>query len=475
MKNKNRTTLLRYWTTRYLLTLFAGLLILAAGSLWWIRHTTLENRLNIMEYLAVDTADRIANSDRNKDFGQFNKHLDERANALQMEKKPELFITDLEGNILNVRPLRKGPMQDDHPFEDLREIPGKFFKNDKTFQKLEMNGNEVYAVKKPIIYENSQAGWVVVMQDASDLTNINQEYRLLIILLLGLGLLGWAVIYLLSKKIVKPIQDVAHAASQIKEGNYDIHLNTDAKEQELYDLLSSFKEMTNRLTHLEKLRAELLAGVTHDLKTPVTSISGLVQAVKDGIVTGEERNEFLDITLKEVYRLQTMIEDLLDFNSLSAGAFTIRNERCNMNKLVEDIVHQWKVTLNDDIELHVEIPDQPINRETDPLRLQQILINLLNNSYQALSEQRLITVILTNHSIDVQDTGSGIPEKEQPYVFERFFRGEKKKLKVRGLGLGLPFSKMLAKAMGADLLLKESNSSGSTFSIVWEENREFKR
>ncbi|WP_310257387.1 sensor histidine kinase [Fictibacillus barbaricus] len=468
MNHKKRTTLLKYWTTRYLITLIAGLLILAAGSLWWIRNTTLDNRLNIMEYLAVETADRISHSDRNSDFGLFNRRLEERASVLQMEKQPELFITDLKGRVLNGRPPRKQPGFDGLPLQDIRRIPKKLLNNDSTVQKLDVNDTLVYAVKKPVYYENNQAGWVVVMQEASDLTNINQEYRLLIILLLGLGLLGWAVIYLLSKKIVKPIQDVAHAASQIKEGNYEVQLHTDAKEQELYDLLSSFKEMTIRLTQLEKLRAELLAGVTHDLKTPVTSISGLIQAVRDGIVTGEERNEFLDISLKEVHRLQTMIEDLLNFNSLSAGAFTIRNEKCNMNKLVEDIAHQWKVTLNEDIEWHVQLPNKPIFRETDPLRLQQILINLLNNSYHALSEHRSITVSLTEHSIDVKDTGSGIPDKEQPYVFERFFRGEKKKLKVRGLGLGLPFSKMLAKAMNADLILKKSSPQGTTFSIFWE-------
>lgn len=120
MKNKKRTTLLRYWTTRYLITLFAGLFILAAGSLWWIRHTTLENRLNIMEYLAVETADRIAHSDRNDDFGMFNRRLEERASVLQMEKQPELFITDLEGNVLNKRPPRKGRLPDNEPFTNCR-------------------------------------------------------------------------------------------------------------------------------------------------------------------------------------------------------------------------------------------------------------------------------------------------------------------------------------------------------------------
>nr|WP_249292310.1 HAMP domain-containing sensor histidine kinase [Metabacillus flavus] len=304
------------------------------------------------------------------------------------------------------------------------------------------------------------------MQTEDQLADVNQEYRLIAILLIGLGLLGWLVIYILSKRILKPIQEVALAAAEIKEGQYDIKLNSDVREQEIYDLVTSFEEMTQRLTQLEKLRAELLAGVTHDLKTPVTSISGLVQAVRDGIVTGEERQEFLDITLKEIHRLQTMIADLLDFNSLSAGAFTIHPETCNMNELIHNIVRQWSVTQQNEVHYEVKTPEPIITLETDPLRLQQILINLLNNSSQAMDGKGLITVSLFEDGIEVADNGPGIPASEQPYIFERFFRGEKKKLKVRGLGLGLPFSKMLAKALGGDLVLKESGSGGSVFSVV---------
>ena len=340
-----------------------------------------------------------------------------------------------------------------------------------TVQEINVNGVGVYAVKSPLTIDDSQVGWVVVMQNSADLTNVDQEYRLLIILLVGLGLLGWIVIYFLTKKILKPIQDVARAAAKVREGDYNITLDTEPRELEINELVTSFKEMTNRLTQLEQMRAELLAGVTHDLKTPVTSISGLVQAVRDGIVTGDERQEFLDITLKEIQRLQTMIADLLDFNSLAAGAFTIRTVNCNMNKLVQEIGRQWQVTQNDLVHLNVEIPDHTIHKMTDPLRLQQIMINLLNNSYQAISREGSISIILSDESIDIIDSGSGIPEAEQAYVFERFFRGEKKKLKVRGLGLGLPFSKMLARALGANLILKESSQHGTTFSIVWDKEK----
>ncbi|MBR8644395.1 HAMP domain-containing protein [[Brevibacterium] frigoritolerans] len=142
-------------------------------------------------------------------------------------------------------------------------------------------------------------------------------------------ILGTGVIYFLSRQISRPIQDVANAAVQVREGNYDIHFKEEEeiKEEEIYELIESFKEMTNRLKVMEKLQAELLAGVTHDLKTPVTSISGLIQAVKDDVVKGEQSKEFLDISLKETQRLQGMIEDLLNYNAISAGAFKIRVQK----------------------------------------------------------------------------------------------------------------------------------------------------
>ncbi len=469
MKNKKRSTLLKYWTTRYLVTLIIGLIILGAGSLWWIQKTTLENRLNLMEYLAVETANQVIQSNGMMEVAPFfNRMLEERSRVLQIEKEPELFIIDLNGEEIFSRPRHMGPGRMGQKNPNKLNIPSEVFKNNDTIQKLDVESlGVIYAIKSPIMEGDHQIGWVVLMQSADELSEVKQEYRLLVVLLAGLGLLGWIVIYLLSKKILKPIQEVAHAAAQIKEGNYDLNLNTESNEQEIVELVSSFTEMTNRLMQLEKLRAELLAGVTHDLKTPVTSISGLVQAVRDGVVTGDEREEFLDITLKEVNRLQTMIADLLDFNSLAAGAFTIRPDNCNMNKVVQNIVREWSLTQPHSVRYQVVVPEEMLYRTIDPLRLQQIMINLLNNASQSLNGEGAITVILSENSIDIKDTGTGIPEAEQPYVFERLFRGEKKKLKVRGLGLGLPFSKMLAKALQGDLILKESSSKGSAFSIIW--------
>jgi signal transduction histidine kinase len=132
-------------------------------------------------------------------------------------------------------------------------------------------------------------------------------------MLSAIGLLGYGVIFYLAKQLAKPIRRVAFAAQQIEQGSYAISLPTEKeiKEEEISDLVDAFKTMSSRLEHLEEMRSELLAGVSHDLKTPVTSISGLLQAVNEDVVTGAEEKEFIEIYLKETERLQQMIESLL--------------------------------------------------------------------------------------------------------------------------------------------------------------------
>ncbi|RFU66134.1 sensor histidine kinase [Bacillus sp. V59.32b] len=466
MKTKKRTTLLRYWTTRYVMTLFVGLIFLGVFSMWWMQQTALEYRLNLLKYLADETSDRAIKENGQIVIGPIlSGIINEREKILHLNKEPIIYITDPDGQIIFTNPqiyIKEG--------ED--RIQKSILQGKDSIQKVDLNdGNQVYVVKSPIDYSEERIGWVFIVQDENSLMEINQDHGLLAIMLFGLGILGWAVIYVLSRKISKPIQDVAEAAVQIRKGNYDIQLHENAREEEIYELVQSFKEMTNRLTQLEKLRAELLAGVTHDLKTPVTSISGLVQAVKDDVVTGEESKEFLDTSLKEIKRLQTMIEDLLDFNAISAGAFTIKVKQMNLNEVVEEIAYQWRATQEEqNFELDVKLPEKLIFGMADSLRLQGIIINLLNNAKQALLDNGKIEISLyingkNNINIDVKDNGRGIPLNEQDNVFEPFYRGEKKKLEVRGLGLGLPFSKMLAKAQKGDLVLKESNENGTTFTI----------
>ncbi|KJS88931.1 MAG: histidine kinase [Peptococcaceae bacterium BICA1-8] len=469
IKKSERVPLLRYWTTRYVLTLCIGLIVIGIISSFWLRYNTTQKGLNSIKSFSEEIAASSIDQEGNLSVGPYlSRMIDIRQRFLHLDRNLTLFITDREGRLIYSKPSVL-------PLEILKEITIPM--DDKQgVQELTIRSDiKIFVVKQPIQSNGQVMGNVFIVHPVRELVRSTEEFQLLAIMLIGLGILGWLIIYLLTRKLAKPIKDVAEAANQILKGDYDIKLDKDIRELEIYELTNSFKEMTERLRQLEAMRTELLAGVTHELKTPVASISGLIQAVKDEVVTGEEAKEFLGICESETARLQKMVEDLLDFNSFITGDIKVNNESHDINLLVQEIAYQWLIGQDArSVILNTYLPDKAINIETDAMRLQQVLYNLFNNAKQAAVNGSQIDVHVSEENgqirIDVKDNGAGIPEEERQLIFERFFRGKAKKDRVRGLGLGLSFSKMIANALGGDLFLNSSSSEGTVFTLTLKIN-----
>jgi len=464
-KNSKPVSLLRYWTVRYLITLCCGLVIIGVVSAYWIKYAATEKQIEVTRLFAEEVADRVVDDEGKLLVGDsLHQVLGNRRRFMGVDRNLLLFIENQQGDLIYSRPGQlPAPLQ-----QDLTRLLTQADQADKVKQP---NGDTLYVVKKNLEFNDRIIGKVILLFPETDIKVGKEQLQYLIIMLGSLGVLGWAVIYFHSRRLSEPIQNVVTAARQIAEGNYDVPMQKAIKEREIHELVSTFKEMADRLRQQESMRTELLAGVTHELKTPVTSISGLVQAINDEVVTGEEEKEFLEICLKETRRLQNMVEDLLDFNSFAVGAIAVTREEQNLNKLIREIASQWKIVQDSDsVFLCTDIPEKQTTILVDSGRVQQILINLLNNARQAIGEGGKIELALYETSadmrIDVKDNGQGIPPQEQRLIFERFFRGSNKKDKVCGLGLGLSFSRMIAKAMGGGLVLKESTAEGSTFTLI---------
>ncbi|MEK4762483.1 HAMP domain-containing sensor histidine kinase [Viridibacillus sp. FSL E2-0187] len=464
-RKKKRVSLTRYWTTRYLLTLCIGLTIIAFISAIWLRHTTLVYRLDMIEFMAEEMTHRISdNVDAGIPNGDNPGLFRERDRFMNMDIKPVIYIVNTEGKIISSnRP--KGPRE--------QTIQADILSSSDEVQKLNYNGTSkvFYAVKKKIEIADEQVGWVVIVESKERLTHLNQEYGQLAIMIGSLALLGLGAIYFLSRRLATPIKEVAAAAKQVQQGNYNIKLPENLKEEEVYELVRSFKEMAMRLEQLESMRTELLAGVTHELKTPVTSISGLLQAIQDGVVSGDDAREFVKMAINETSKLKTMVGDLLAFNSFAVNAIPVKFEALEINQMVKDVVNQWRLMQDtDDIQLTLTTLKELVTVNIDAIRFQQIFTNLLTNAEQAMKGLGNINVVLYDEKesvvITVSDHGQGIPKEEQDLVFERFYRGENKKYEVRGLGLGLPLSKMMAQSIHGDLHLVESSEKGTTFKLI---------
>ncbi|WP_155593082.1 HAMP domain-containing sensor histidine kinase [Lysinibacillus cavernae] len=463
LKKNKRISLLQYWTSRYLLTLFIGLAIISLISAVWIRHATFENRLEMMEFLADETVYRLTDTTGpNTGPNGIPGFIGDRERFSMRDIDPILYVIDIEGNILTSnRPVPPGSAKNIASLLDGEEGTKEITGGLEPVQ---------YVVKRKIENNNQLIGWVLVMEKKDNLTRVNQAYGQLALLIGALALLGWIAIYFLSKRLARPIKQVAEAAKHVQEGNYAVDLPQDSKEKEVYELVTSFKNMASKLEQLEKTRTELLAGVTHELKTPVTSISGLLQAVRDDVVTGQDAMEFIEMAMVETTKMKTMVGDLLAFNHFAVDAIPVKLESVNVNQLLRDAVAQWEVMQDDEnVKVTVHLIEQSINVQADIVRIQQIITNLLTNAKQAMDKGTITLKLLDQGntlSMIVKDSGYGIPLEDQAFIFERFYRGENKKYSIRGLGLGLPLSKMMAQSIGGDLRLIESNTSGTSFELV---------
>ncbi|TDL30670.1 HAMP domain-containing histidine kinase [Jeotgalibacillus sp. S-D1] len=463
MFTNKKIPLQRYWTTRYVWTLVVGLFVIGLISVTWMRYQTLENRLSMMEFVAEQTAGRLVNDGRVVPKEEEARFIQSREDFMNINSRPNLYVLDQEGNVV---------FQDRRDGQTLsKQFTASILDEKKTINKVSFSTGTFYVVKKPIDINDVTVGWVILTESEENLIAVKQEYLQLFLILVMLALLGWIAIYFLSRRLSKPIKEVAQAAREVKEGNYGFEIqDEDVKEAELYDLIQSFQEMSNKLEHLEELRTQLLAGVTHELKTPVTSISGMLRAVKDGIVDQKEAAEFIRISLKETEKLERMVLDLLAFNTFAANSIPLAKKMQSINRTVKEAVHNWEVGQEKGkIHLSLHLLKEDVHLPVDNMRFQQIMTNLLNNALHAVEGEGGIDVQLHSSPgmihINVTDTGSGIKEEEKDLIFERFYRGEEKKFKVGGLGLGLPFSKMIAQSMGGNLTLLKSSLFGTTFQI----------
>ncbi|NQX47517.1 HAMP domain-containing histidine kinase [Paenibacillus tritici] len=454
---RKHTSILSYWTLRYLLIISIGLLLTALFTFWWIQQEAMNNRMQTTGLLAQEIADRSVGTDGKLAINpSLDKLVEDRKRFFKVTTEMCVIITGPAGELLYSSPPMTG--------EEMRYKLNDSLTDSRT--------PEYKAAAAQIRGDQATLGQVLVMQSKRSLRHIPQEeITFFSIIIVFLIILSWLTIYLLSIKLAKPVQRVAAAAAQISSGQYNIVLETGAKEREIHELLVSFQEMAAKLQQFEQSRAIMLAGVSHELKTPVTSIKGLLHAVREGVVEGEEAGEFLDIALLETGRLQHMVADLLDYNALTAGMVAVRHDKLEAAPLLEEILYQWKLTQSEDVcEPILHLPEAHLLLRGDPLRIQQIIVNLLNNSVQAKAPDRRLQLKLTLTAtpqgmaeIIVSDNGPGIHPDNRERIFEAFFRSSGKQSVLRGLGLGLTFSRLLAEAMGGTLELGSTPQQGCSF------------
>ncbi|MEC1262818.1 ATP-binding protein [Bacillus swezeyi] len=232
-----------------------------------------------------------------------------------------------------------------------------------------------------------------------------------------------------------------------------------------------FHDMTER-KQLEEMRKDFVANVSHELKTPITSIKGFTETLMDGAMNERETLlQFLSIILKESGRLQTLIQDLLDLSKIEQQNFTLNIQDCDIGEILAEIEMLLKNKAEEKgITLMLKKPKDQAAATGDPHRLKQIFLNLVNNALTYTPENGSVTIsaeVLEDEvQVKIEDTGIGIKRSQIPRIFERFYRIDKDRSRNSGgTGLGLAIVKHLVEAHHGEIDVESEQGKGTVFTV----------
>jgi signal transduction histidine kinase len=307
------------------------------------------------------------------------------------------------------------------------------------------------------------------------------DLRLAGILLLFAGGIALSFGYFLSANITESIQRVVDGAEAIADGDLGVRVMVSGQ-NELAELADAFNRMATQLQEaddrqkeLEQLRRDLIGWVSHDLRTPLTSVQLMVEALADGVVDEPQTvQRYLRTIQADIRHLNTLIDDLFEMSQLEAGALHFVVAPHSLRDLISDTLESMStLAQKKGVELCGDVAQDVDPVVMAPDKIGRVLINLISNAVRHTPPGGEITVEARREKksgqirVDVRDTGEGIPPEDLPHVFERFYRGEKSRSRATGgAGLGLAIAKGIIEAHRGELWVESQVGGGSTFSFT---------
>ncbi len=273
---------------------------------------------------------------------------------------------------------------------------------------------------------------------------------------------------LISRTIAQPLQRLAKGAADVAGGDYAVNVPVRGP-AELRALAESFNRMTAEVMAANTAQRDFLGNVSHDLKTPLTSIQGYAQAIIDG--AADDAKGAAQTIYEEASRLNRMVVELTDLERLQAGKLSMQLEPIDMGELCQGVVQSLAVVAEQkSLSLSAEVAPAPaVNGDGD--RLAQVLMNLISNALEFTPAGGRVRVLVERAAgglnVSIHDSGIGIPRDELPRVFERFYQVDKSRGPQRGTGLGLAITKEIIEAHGGRITVESGGRDKGAVFRVW--------
>lgn len=319
-------------------------------------------------------------------------------------------------------------------------------------------GEQIVTIGVPWRYNDGQVVGSVLLHISTEALKVSMADLLPQILppaLLSL-VLGVVLSYFLARSQTKPLKEIDSAVREFTKGDLtrrvELHCGG-----ELEDLGNSINRMAGELSQLEDSRRHFVAAVSHELRSPMTSMRGYVEAMLDGTIEQEDMPRYLNVVLNETNRLSDLVRDLLDLSRFESGKFPLQIAPFDANEMIRRILINFERRIDaKNIEVDVRFDAEHRYVSGDANRINQVISNFIDNALKALPDSVGILTVSTRlegNSVvfRVQDNGSGIAAADLPHIFERFYKADKAHTSGNGTGLGLSICNLIVRQHGSQI------------------------
>ena len=390
--------------------------------------------------------------------------------ALSSYMDTEIWILNPSGRMVVNSKQAPDPEQETFVEDfDSTITAGNYYTTGTFFDSFE---NDVLSVIAPITSDFKIRGYVVIhlpmesiRADANGMLNIS--YMLLVILIV----LSLIILLFFTEYVYRPLRHIIAAAEQYALGNMHYPISIE-REDELGYLSASLGYMAETIARAEDDQKKFIANVSHDFRSPLTSMRGFLEAMLDGTIPPDRYEHYLKVVLGETERLTKLTNGLLTLNNLNTGGILLQRTDFDINAVIRSVGASFEQTCRDRrIRIQLVLTGRILYVNADLEKIQQVLYNLIDNALKFSRPDSDVMIETTEKGetifVSVRDNGIGIPKSEQSLIWDRFYKTDLSRGKdKKGTGLGLSIVREIIRAHEENITLVSTEGVGSTFTFT---------
>ena len=352
--------------------------------------------------------------------------------------------------------------------------------NDNFVSDLEGLLDEDYVVYARAVRgkSNEMVGTVVTCSARSGVNELLQStVKAILVSTLWLLLGALVAVYIISERLVSPLRAMSRAAKEFAAGRFDVRVPTHGKD-EVSELAKAFNNMASSLETNEETRRLFLANVSHDLRTPMTTISGFIDGILDGAIPEDKRDYYLEIVAGEIKRLSRLVSALLDITRIQVGERKFNKTNFDICELCRQVMISSVQRIEEkELDVRFDFDSDNMFVFADEDAIHQVIYNLVDNavkfSYNGGVFEIKVKDAQQKIKVSVYNEGQGINEEDINYIFDRFYKGDKSRgLDKSGTGLGLYISRTIIEAHGETITVESEHGSWCKFTFTLEKGKQ---